>query len=274
MAKIGFIGTGTIGSAIIKCLLKTYDKDQITYTDINPRAMERLEKDTGIRGCGGNVECVKNSKYVVLAIKPQFYDVVLEEIADAVTDKNTIISLAPGVSIESVSERLHNHGRIVRCMPNTPALLGEGMTGVSYDKRQFEETEKQEISRLFESFGRMELLPENLLNAVTCVSGSAPAYIYMFVEALADAGVKYGMPRDVAYRMAAQAVVGSAKMVLETGKHPGELKDNVCSPGGTTIYAVAVLEEYGLRNAIIKASDACYEKCVDMARHQKTAKKQ
>ena len=96
----------------------------------------------------------------------------------------------------------------------------------------------------------------------------------MFVEALADAGVKYGMPRDVAYRMAAQAVVGSAKMVLETGKHPGELKDNVCSPGGTTIYAVAVLEEYGLRNAIIKASDACYEKCVDMARHQKTAKKQ
>ena len=128
MAKIGFIGTGTIGSAIIKCLLKTYDKEEITYTDINPRAMERLEKDTGVRGCGGNVECVKNSTYVVLAIKPQFYDVVLDEIKDAVTDKNIIISLAPGVSIESVSERLHGHGRIVRCMPNTPALLGERLT--------------------------------------------------------------------------------------------------------------------------------------------------
>ena len=149
-------------------------------------------------------------------------------------------------------------------MPNTPALLGEGMTGVSYDRSLFTEQEQNTIRRFFESFGKMELLPEELLNAVTCVSGSAPAYIYMFIEALADAGVKYGMPRKTAYRMAAQAVVGSAKMVLETGKHPGELKDDVCSPGGTTIYAVAMLEEYGLRNAVIRASDACYKKCVDL----------
>lgn len=110
----------------------------------------------------------------------------------------------------------------------------------------------------------MEIVPEYMMNAVVCISSSAPAYIYMFIEALADAGVKYGMPRDVAYRMAAQGVVGSAKMVLETGKHPGALKDDVCSPGGTTIYAVSVLEEYGLRNAVIKACDACYEKCIDL----------
>ena len=112
--------------------------------------------------------------------------------------------------------------------------------------------------------GKAIEVPEKLMDVVVGVSGSAPAYIYMFIEALADAGVKYGMPRDVAYRMAAQSVVGSAKMVLETGKHPGALKDDVCSPGGTTIYAVAVLEEYGLRNAVIKASDACYEKCIDL----------
>ena len=131
-------------------------------------------------------------------------------------------------------------------MPNTPALIGEGMTGVCYDKKLFEETEKQMISNFFESFGMMEIVPEYMMNAVVCISSSAPAYIYMFIEALADAGVKYGMPRDVAYRMAAQGVVGSAKMVLET------------------IYAVSVLEEYGLRNAVIKACDACYEKCIDL----------
>ena len=136
--------------------------------------------------------------------------------------------------------------------------------GATDDKKLFEETEKQMISNFFESFGMMEIVPEYMMNAVVCISSSAPAYIYMFIEALADAGVKYGMPRDVAYRMAAQGVVGSAKMVLETGKHPGALKDDVCSPGGTTIYAVSVLEEYGLRNAVIKACDACYEKCIDL----------
>ncbi len=264
MEKVGFIGTGTIGSAILKALMKSWNKDNLTYTDVNPKAMQKVYEETGIKGCGSGAACVVKSKYIVLAVKPQFYDSVLDEIRDVITDDNIIISLAPGVSIGSVSRHLKGHKRIVRCMPNTPALLGEGMTGVCYDKTLFTDREQATIRKFFESFGKMELLPEDLLNAVTCVSGSAPAYIYMFIEALADAGVKYGMPRKVAYRMAAQAVVGSAKMVLETGKHPGELKDDVCSPGGTTIYAVAMLEEYGLRNAVIRASDACYEKCVDL----------
>lgn len=264
-AKIGFIGTGVIGSAMLKSLLKVRDRDEIIFTDADRSKVEKLEQETGVCPAADNADCVRSAKIVVLAVKPQFYDAVLRDIKDVVTEENIIISIAPGISVESVRERLHSRVRIVRCMPNTPAMIGEGMTGVCYDARQFDEEEQADIAAFFNSFGRMELLPETLMNAVTCVSGSSPAYVYMFIEALADAGVKYGMPRNVAYRMAAQTVAGSAKMVLETGKHPGELKDNVCSPGGTTICAVASLEENGLRSALIKASDACYEKCVDMA---------
>lgn len=263
MAEIGFIGMGNIGYAILRSLLKVYAKEDITFTDLNRKRVAQVEKETGVKPVADNQTCAATAKVVVLAVKPQFYDAVLSDIAGIVTEKNIVISIAPGITMESVNEKLGGGMRIVRAMPNTPALLGEGMTGVCYEQRLFEEVEKQTIATFFESFGKMELLPEYLMNAVTCVSGSAPAYIYMFIEALADAGVKYGMPRDVAYRMAAQSVVGSAKMVLETGKHPGALKDEVCSPGGTTIHAVAVLEEYGLRNAVIKASDACYEKCID-----------
>ena len=221
MATIGFIGMGNIGYAILKSLLKVYNKEEITFTDLNRARVAQVERETGVKPVADNKECAASAKFVVLAVKPQFYDVVLADIAGTVTKENIIISIAPGITIDSINEKLGGEKRIVRAMPNTPALLGEGMTGVCYDKKLFEEVEKQTISTFFESFGKMEILPEYLMNAVVCVSGSAPAYIYMFIEALADAGVKYGMPRDVAYRMAAQSVVGSAKMVLETGKHPG-----------------------------------------------------
>jgi pyrroline-5-carboxylate reductase len=148
--------------------------------------------------------------------------------------------------------------RIVRAMPNTPALLGEGMTGVCYDQTALNFEEKDVIEKFFSSFGKYKVVEERLMSAVTCVSGSSPAYVYMFIEALADSAVKYGMPREAAYEMAAQTVVGAAKMVLETKEHPGKLKDMVCSPGGTTIAAVSALEEYGFRNSIIKATDACF----------------
>ena len=145
-------------------------------------------------------------------------------------------------------------------MPNTPALVNEGMSGICFSKDAFSEEEKKMVYAFFDSFGKYEEVNENLMNAVTCASGSSPAYVYMFIEALADSAVKYGIPRDKAYAFAAQTVLGSAKMVLETKQHPGALKDMVCSPGGTTIAAVAALEEYGFRNSIIKATDACYEK--------------
>ena len=145
-------------------------------------------------------------------------------------------------------------------MPNTPAMVGEGMSGVSYDEALFTDEEKAVIDGFFTSFGEMEKVDEKLMDVVGSASGCSPAYVYMFIEALADGCVKNGLPRQAAYKMVSQAVLGSAKMVLETGKHPGELKDMVCSPGGTTIEGLAALEESGFRGAIIKACDANFEK--------------
>ena len=145
-------------------------------------------------------------------------------------------------------------------MPNTPALIGEGMSAVSFSKDLFSEEEKEEIIRFFSSFGVMEEIEEKLMNAVVPISGSSPAYVYMMIEAMADAGVLAGLSRKMAYTLAAQSVLGSAKMVLETGIHHGELKDAVCSPGGTTIEAVAILEKAGFRSSIIEAMNACFEK--------------
>ncbi|MBT9775444.1 pyrroline-5-carboxylate reductase [Clostridium sp. MCC353] len=261
MAVIGFIGMGNMGYAIMKGLLKVYPAEDILFTDVNKARMEQVSRETGVRYAESNAECANQVKYLVLAVKPQYYDVVLDQIMNVVKQKHVIISIAPGISIEQLKRKLGVEKRIVRAMPNTPALLGEGMTGVCYDPALFDEEEKETISTFFQSFGKMKIVEERLINAVVCVSGSSPAYVYMFIEALADSAVKYGLPRDAAYEMAAQTLIGSARMVLETGEHPGLLKDRVCSPGGTTIAGVAALEEYGFRNAVMKATDACYEKC-------------
>lgn len=261
MDKIGFIGMGNMGYAILKGLLKVYSNDSIIITDADRDKMNRVGGETSVKLAESNAECAKQAKYVVLAVKPQYYESVLDNISSEITRETVIISIAPGFTIDQLKEKLGADKRIVRAMPNTPALLGEGMTGVSYDEALFDEEEKETIRSFFTSFGRMQLVEERLINAVVCVSGSSPAYVYMFIEALADSAVKYGLPRATAYEMAAQTVLGSAKMVLETGIHPGALKDQVCSPGGTTIAAVSALEEHGFRSAVIKAADACYEKC-------------
>lgn len=264
MARFGFIGMGNMGYAILNGLLKVYDKSDLLFTDANRERMAQVTAETGVACVESNTECANQVKYVVLAVKPQFYDPVLKNIKNVLTRDKVVISIAPGITIDTLKGKLGIDKRIVRAMPNTPALLGEGTTGVSYDEALFDEAEKEEIRTFFESFGKMHVLEERLMNAVVCVSGSSPAYVYMFIEALADSAVKYGLPRTMAYEMAAQTVLGSAKMVLETGKHPGELKDQVCSPGGTTIAAVSALEECGFRSAVIKAADACYDKCTNL----------
>lgn len=264
MKRIGFIGMGNMGYAILKGLLQVFDREELLLTDADRKRAEKISEETGVACTADNAACASMAEYIVLAVKPQYYDAVLADIKDTVTSEKIIISIAPSVTIQDLKEKLGQDRRIVRAMPNTPALVGMGVTGVCYEAECFSEKERDTIRRFFESFGSMELVEERLINAVVCVSGSSPAYVYMFIEALADSAVKYGLPRDTAYRMAARAVMGSAKMVLETGEHPGKLKDQVCSPGGTTIAAVSALEECGFRNAVIKAADACFKKCTDM----------
>ena len=257
-------GMENMGNAILNGLLKTHRPEDMIFSAAHQDKMEAVTARTKVPHAGSNRECAKAVKYLILAVKPQYFDAVFSEIRDVVTPEQVVISLAPGVTISNITERLGGNVRVVRAMPNTPAMLGEGMTGISCREGSCTEEEKETVRDIFSSCGRVEMVEERLMDAVGCVSGSSPAFVYMFIEALADGGVKYGLPRKTAYAMAAQTVLGSAKMILETGKHPGQLKDEVCSPGGTTIAGVSALEEYGLRNALIKAADACYEKTQSM----------
>lgn len=264
MAAIGFIGMGNMGYAMLKGGLKIFAPSDIIFTDVNQEIVARVHEETKVAYADSNAECVNNSKYIVLAIKPQYYDQVLKNIQYTITPEHVLISIAPGITIEKILSKLSHEIRVVRAMPNTPALIGCGMTGISYDNRNLKLEEREMIQDIFSSFGKVHKVEEALMDAVVCASGSSPAYVYMFIEALADSVVKYGIPRDQAYEFVAQTVKGSAEMVLQSREHPGVLKDRVCSPGGTTIAGVAALEEYGFRNAIIKATDKCFEKANDL----------
>ncbi len=196
---------------------------------------------------------------IILAVKPVVLPVVLEEIMDVVDDNKLIISVAAGKTTKWISQYFTKPVKIVRCMPNTPALVREGCSAVCRNENVSEE-DLQTALTIVGSFGHAEVVAENLMDIVGGVSGSSPAYVFMFIEALADAGVKGGMPRKQAYRFAAQTVMGSAKLMLETGRHPAELKDMVCSPGGTTIEGLETLEKDGFRAAVMDAIDACVTK--------------
>lgn len=261
MKILGFIGMGNMGQAMLNGCLNLFSGEMLTFTDVSEKCCQLIKEKTGVDYVSSAVECVNSVKYVVLAIKPQVYPVILEQIRDLVSPEQIVISIAPSYSIQQLKDALGQYVRVVRAMPNTPAMVGEGMSGVCFSNDIFTDGEKEFVRSFFTSFGKMEEVPEHLINAVTVASGSSPAFVYMFIEALADSAVKYGMPRDKAYIFAAQAVMGSAKMVLETGEHPGRLKDNVCSPGGTTIEGVAVLEAKGMRSAVIEAASAVYDKC-------------
>ena len=263
MAKIGFIGMGNMGHAILKGALKEYPAEEMIFCAKTSETKTKVHAETGVEYTDNNAECANRCKYLVLAVKPIFYEEVIHEIKDAVDEKKIIISIAPGKTLAWLEEQFGKKVKLVRCMPNTPALVGEGMTGVCCNE-EVSDAEMQDVLKILESCGKAEMLPERLIDVVVSVSGSSPAYVFMFIEAMADAAVADGMPRAQAYRFAAQAVLGSAKMVLETGKHPGELKDMVCSPGGTTIEAVRVLEEKGMRSAVIEAMKACVKKGREM----------
>lgn len=256
----GFIGIGHMGSAMFKGALKTLGKDNLCYTDIHEGVMAEFEGATGVAGLRSNRAVVKASNTIVLAIKPQYMDDVLAEIKGYLTREHVLLTLAPGVTINHVKAIVGEDIRVVRSMPNTPALVLEGISAYTFSEDAYQEEEKAAIAQFFQSFGRALVLKEHQLDQVVPVSGSSPAYFFMMLEAMADAAVLVGLPRQQSYELAAQAMLGAAKMVLTTGEHPGALKDAVCSPGGTTIEAVRVLEERGFRSAIIEAMVACYDK--------------
>lgn len=264
MATIGIIGMGNMGKALLKGALKVFAPEELLFTALTDETKRKVMMEERVPYALSNAECANSCKYLILAVKPQCYDTVLKQIHYVISPEHVIISLAPGFTIGRLKERLGSDCRIVRAMPNTPAAIGEGMTGLAYHSEEFSEEEIRVLQKLFGTLGRYEHVEEQLMSAVVCASGSSPAFVYMFIEALADGVVQFGMPRSKAYEFAAQAVAGAAKMVLETGSHPGELKDSVCSPGGTTIAGVAALEEAGFRSAVIKACAACFEKSETM----------
>jgi pyrroline-5-carboxylate reductase len=260
--KIGFIGLGNMATAMIGGMLekKALGNDEIIGSAKTEATVEKVKNKFNITAVLDNKNVAKTADILFLAVKPVFMDEVIGEIRDFVRPGTLVVSIAAGRTLDYLKGAFGRADiKIIRCMPNTPALVLEGCTGVCAG----EEVTSEELDRvlgLLSTFGTASVVPERLMDVVVGVSGSAPAYVFMFIEAMADEAVAEGMPRKQAYEFAAQAVLGSAKLVLETGTHPGELKDMVCSPGGTTVQAVKVLEEKGFRAAVMDAVEACIRK--------------
>ena len=257
--KIGFIGSGNMGRAMIGGIISSglVPASHLIASAKTQGTLDTLSEQYGIRTTLDNETVAVESDIIFLAVKPYLYETVIKEIKDSVTDDKIIVAIAAGQTISRIESLFSKDIKLVRTMPNTPAMVQEAMSAITPNEHITEEETK---------IGKAEIVPEGLMDAVVGVSGSSPAYAYMFIEAMADAAVNDGMPRAQAYKFAAQSVLGAAKMVLETGKHPGELKDAVCSPAGTTIAAVAKLEEGSFRSTVIAAQNACSEKSRAMSK--------
>lgn len=262
---IGFIGVGNMGKAILEGLLAA---DMVAAKNViasrrDAGALEKLKNDLGIQTTLDNTEVARKADILFLAVKPDVYEELMLEIKDAVKAESIIVNMAAGINIADMEKTFNSDTKMVRIMPNTPVVVGEGMIAVSFNDSVSSE-EQIEMKELFDCLGTAEIIPEQLMDAVIGVSGSSPAIYYIILEAFADGAVKAGMARKQAYTFAAQAMLGSAKMVLETGLHPGELKDQVTSPGGTTIDAVVKAEETGLRHSILASVEAAIKKSKEM----------
>eukprot|EP00195_Chlamydomonas_chlamydogama_P015496 CAMPEP_0202900554 /NCGR_PEP_ID=MMETSP1392-20130828/11898_1 /ASSEMBLY_ACC=CAM_ASM_000868 /TAXON_ID=225041 /ORGANISM="Chlamydomonas chlamydogama, Strain SAG 11-48b" /LENGTH=272 /DNA_ID=CAMNT_0049586963 /DNA_START=282 /DNA_END=1100 /DNA_ORIENTATION=+ len=261
--RVGFIGSGQMAEALAKGLIDKHiiTGDMISCSDPSP-ARKELFKGFGASPYESNLDVVKNSDVIFIAVKPQYVSVVLNEVRPALTENHTIVSIAAGVTVESLVNAAGPDAHVVRVMPNTPCLVGETAAAMCLGGKADAEDERI-VRQMFEAVGKIYTVDEKLLAAVTGLSGSGPAYVFLMIEALADGGVRAGLPRDIAQALAAQTVLGSAKMVLDTGKHPGALKDMVTSPGGTTIAGVHELERSGVRaafmNAVVSATNRANE---------------
>jgi pyrroline-5-carboxylate reductase len=271
--KIGFIGAGAMAGALLSGLLKAglVNARQMFASDINQEQLERQASKLGINCCKHNQELVSKVDIVVLAVKPQGISMVLGEISNQAKPDQLFISIAAGVTLESLEKNLPALIPVIRVMPNTPSLVGEGAAAIALGAAANQLHNELAIA-IFGAVGKVVTVKENLLDAVTGLSGSGPAYVYIMLEALSDAGVRVGLPREVAATLAAQTLLGAAKMVLETGEHPGKLKDMVTTPGGTTIAGLQALEEGALRATLIKAVLAATNRSREMSSEQEQPK--
>ncbi len=264
--KVGFIGAGNMGGAIIKGILRKriISPDLIYISRKHPEYSANFAEQ-GVHVLGNNIELTNQVDCVFLAVKPAILPDVLQEIREFLKDK-LVVSIAAGWTFEMLQDALPDSARFVRVMPNTPLAVGEGMSLVS-SHRTCTDEEFAFVRSIFEAAGKVVVLEDSVYMPANGISGCGPAFVYMFIEALADGGVRYGVPRALAYELAEQTLIGAAKMVQETGEHPGKLKDAVCSPGGTTIEGVFALESGGFRAAIIDAVGMTIEKTHKLANH-------
>ncbi|WP_299739774.1 pyrroline-5-carboxylate reductase [Rossellomorea sp. y25] len=258
---IGFIGCGNMAQAIMGGILKSglVENHSVKASARTQETQEKVAEEFGVGVISDNKSVAAFSDIVFLAVKPDQYRNIVESIKDSLKKDAIIITIAAGITIDWMESQLSKSVKIVRTMPNTPSLVGEGMTAYCVNG-ELTDADLEDVKAILDSFGKSEMVEESLMDAIPAVSGSSPAYVFMFIEALADGAVLQGVPRKQAYQLAAQAVLGAAKMVLETGTHPGELKDAVCSPGGATIEAVSALEKNNFKGAILTAMDACSRK--------------
>lgn len=267
MCKLGFIGTGNMGSALAKAAIKVVGKENILLSNRTEAKAKALADELGCKYTS-NEENAKNSTYIFLGVKPQMMGEMLDGIKAILAerkDRFVLVTMAAGLSIEKIQTMAGGNYPVIRIMPNTPVSIGKGMILCSASKK-VSEKEINQFKDVMEFSGRLDFIEERLIDAGSAVSGCGPAYVYLFIEALADGAVECGLPRAKALEYACQTLIGSAAMVLESKKHPGELKDAVCSPGGTTIAGVHALERNGFRNAAMDCVKAAYDKTLDLGK--------
>ena len=266
MTKIAFLGAGAMGEALLRGLLKSnvYAPDEIIVFDANAALLEQIGAEFGVRTAPDMATAAREARVLLLAVKPQIVPIALTALRDVLTPEHTLISIAAGITTSQMESYLAQNVPVVRVMPNTPALVGAGAAAICLGAHA-EESHRETAHRIFDAVGLAVDVEEKLMDAVTGLSGSGPAYVYVFIEALSDAGVKMGLSREVSTQLAAQTVLGGAQMVLQTKLHPGELKDRVTSPGGTTIAALHALESGAFRATVYDAVETAALKSREMS---------
>lgn len=262
---IGFLGAGKMGEALARGLLaaKLVARERLLMSDADAARRAAIAEQLGVELLDDNGRLVRESRVVVVALKPDVVRDVLPALADLITPDHLVVSIAAGVTLDELEGLLPDGARIVRVMPNAPCLVGEGAAGYALGQHATE-ADGELVEQILSAVGLCVRVPEKLLDAVTGLSGSGPAFVALVIEALADGGVLSGLPRDVALKLAAQTVLGAAKLVRDGGKSPAELKDMVASPGGTTIEGIKVLERSGLRSALMGAVEAATRKSKEL----------